>query len=149
MIRILFLLLTVLASAPAYCQDLLAKQAPVASKSQTLTLYIDSKGIVSIQIKQATDNIPNTLPKNSPVDERMKQVDSMEPKRIIDKEDIYNKNDDLYEGQAEDVHYHKVKQGETLPSIARKCHITVEKLCELNHISKNAKLKPGQILKYN
>jgi LysM repeat protein len=149
MIRILFLLLTVLASAPAYCQDLLAKQAPVASKSQTLTLNIDPKGIISIQKKQATGNIPYTLPKNSPVDEKMKQVDSIVLKRRLDKEDIYNKNDDPYEDQAEDVHYHKVKQGETLPSIARKCHITVEKLCELNHINKNAKLKPGQILKYN
>ncbi len=43
----------------------------------------------------------------------------------------------------------KVKNGETLQDIARKCNTTVEQLCKLNHISKNAKLKPGQILKYN
>lgn len=148
MIRILFLLLTVLASAPAYCQDLLAKEAPVSSKSQSLALFIDSKGIVSIQKKQNTGNIPNTLPKDSPVDEKMKQVDSMVLKRIIDKEEKNNKKDDLYENETRVVHYHKVKQGETLPSIARKCHTTVEQLCKLNHIGKNVKLRIGQILKY-
>ena len=47
------------------------------------------------------------------------------------------------------AHYHKVKKGETLQSIARKCHTTVDNLCRTNRISKNKRLMPGQILKYN
>ena len=47
------------------------------------------------------------------------------------------------------VHFHKVKKGDTLQAIARKCHTTVDKLCKLNHIGKNIRLRPGQILKYN
>jgi LysM repeat protein len=42
-----------------------------------------------------------------------------------------------------------VKKGETLQAVARKCHTTVEALCRLNHIGKNIRLMPGQILKYN
>ncbi len=42
---------------------------------------------------------------------------------------------------------HKVKKGETLSSIAKKYHTTVDKLCRLNHISKTKALKVGQILK--
>ena len=48
-----------------------------------------------------------------------------------------------------EVHFHKVKKGETLQSIARKCHTTVDTLCKLNRIGKNIRLMPGQILKYN
>ena len=48
-----------------------------------------------------------------------------------------------------EVHFHKVKKGETLQSIARKCHTTVDKLCKLNRIGKKILLMPGQILKYN
>lgn len=48
-----------------------------------------------------------------------------------------------------DVRYHKVKSGETLSAIARKRHITVDKLCKLNRISKTQKLRPGQILRYS
>ena len=47
------------------------------------------------------------------------------------------------------VHFHKVKKGDTLQAIARKCHTTVDKLCKLNHIGKKIRLRPGQILKYN
>lgn len=47
-----------------------------------------------------------------------------------------------------DSHFHKVKKGETLQSIARKRHTTIEDLCKLNHIGKNVQLMPGQILKY-
>ena len=47
------------------------------------------------------------------------------------------------------VHFHKVKKGDTLQAIARKCHTTVDKLCKLNHIGRNIRLRPGQILKYN
>ena len=48
-----------------------------------------------------------------------------------------------------EVHFHKVKKGETLQSIARKCHTSVDTLCKLNRIGKNIRLMPGQILKYN
>ena len=44
---------------------------------------------------------------------------------------------------------HKVKSGETLSTIARKCGTTVDKLCRLNHIKRNAVLRPGQNLKYS
>ena len=47
------------------------------------------------------------------------------------------------------VHFHKVKKGDTLQAIARKHRTTVAKLCELNHIGKSIRLRPGQILKYN
>ena len=45
--------------------------------------------------------------------------------------------------------YHKVKSGETLSAIARKHGTSVNALCKLNRISKNVRLCPGQILKYN
>ena len=50
---------------------------------------------------------------------------------------------------APEVHFHKVKKGETLQSIARRRNMTVDALCKLNHIGKNIRLMPGQILKYN
>ena len=48
-----------------------------------------------------------------------------------------------------DVRFHKVSKGETLYSIARKRGTTVDQLCKLNHIGKNFRLTPGQVLKYN
>lgn len=50
---------------------------------------------------------------------------------------------------APEVHFHKVKKGETLHSIAKKRGMTIDALCKLNHIGKNIRLMPGQILKYN
>ena len=50
---------------------------------------------------------------------------------------------------APEVHFHKVKKGETLNSIAKKRGMTIDALCKLNHIGKNIRLMPGQILKYN
>ena len=47
------------------------------------------------------------------------------------------------------THYHKVVAGETLSSIARKRNTTVDQICKMNHISKNVKVRPGQILRYN
>ena len=44
--------------------------------------------------------------------------------------------------------YHKVKNGETLASIAKLRGVTVEKICSLNHLSANAKVRPGMILRY-
>ena len=45
--------------------------------------------------------------------------------------------------------FHKVKRGETLFSIARKRGTTVDAIMKLNHLKKNAKLRAGQILKFN
>ena len=50
---------------------------------------------------------------------------------------------------APEVHFHKVKKGETLQAIAKKRGMTIDALCKLNHIGKNIRLMPGQILKYN
>ena len=45
--------------------------------------------------------------------------------------------------------YHKVKNGETLASIAKLRGVTVVKICSLNHLSANAKVRPGMILRYS
>ena len=50
---------------------------------------------------------------------------------------------------ASSVRYHKVKKGESLYAIARKHGTTVNALCRLNRIGTKARLRPGQILKYN
>ena len=50
---------------------------------------------------------------------------------------------------SKNVKFHKVKSGETLSSIARKRHTTIDAICKLNRIGKNMRLMPGQILKYN
>lgn len=42
---------------------------------------------------------------------------------------------------------HKVKKGDTLYSIAKKYHMTVDQLCRLNNISKKKTLSVGQIIK--
>ena len=53
------------------------------------------------------------------------------------------------EENASQSQYHKVVKGETLGSIARKRGTTIDRLCQLNHIGRNARLRIGQILKYN
>ena len=45
--------------------------------------------------------------------------------------------------------FHKVEKGETLYSIARKRGISVDRLCELNHIGKTFHVRAGQILRYS
>lgn len=47
------------------------------------------------------------------------------------------------------ISYHKVKSGETLSSIAKKRHTTINQLCKLNHINKTSKLRIGMILRYS
>lgn len=44
---------------------------------------------------------------------------------------------------------HRVKRGETLSVIAKKCGTSIDKLCKLNGISRRTILRPGQILKYS
>ena len=50
---------------------------------------------------------------------------------------------------SQEARFHKVKKGETLYSIARHRGTTVDAIMKLNHLKKNAKLKAGQILKFN
>jgi len=50
---------------------------------------------------------------------------------------------------AQESRFHKVKRGETLYSIAHKRGTTVDAIMKLNHLKKNSKLRPGQILKFN
>lgn len=42
-----------------------------------------------------------------------------------------------------------VKKGDTLYSIAKRSGMTVEQLCKMNGIKKNASIKPGQVLKHS
>ena len=50
---------------------------------------------------------------------------------------------------AQESRFHKVRKGETLYSIARKRGTTIDAIMKLNHLHRSAKLRPGQILKYN
>ena len=45
--------------------------------------------------------------------------------------------------------YHKVAAGETLFSIAKRRGLTVEELCKKNHITRDVKVRPGQLLRYS
>ena len=49
----------------------------------------------------------------------------------------------------QEARFHKVKRGETLFSIAKKRGTSVSAIMKLNHLKKNAKLRAGQILKFN
>ena len=49
----------------------------------------------------------------------------------------------------QETHFHKVKKGETIFSIARKRGTTVDAIMKLNHLKRSSRLMPGQILKYN
>ena len=51
--------------------------------------------------------------------------------------------------QYTETRYHKVKSGETLYSIAKRRGVTVEQLCKLNHLTRDIKVRPGQILRYS
>jgi cell wall-associated NlpC family hydrolase len=42
---------------------------------------------------------------------------------------------------------HTIKRGESLYTIAKKNHTTIDKLCTLNHIQKNKVLKAGHVIK--
>lgn len=48
-----------------------------------------------------------------------------------------------------EIRYHKVVAGETLYGIAKRRGITVDELCKLNHITKDVKVRPGQLLRYS
>ena len=50
---------------------------------------------------------------------------------------------------AQETRFHKVKRGETLYSIAKRRGTTVDRIMKLNHLKKNARLRAGQILKFD
>src|SRR5574344_260638 len=62
-----------------------------------------------------------------------------------------NRNEDSEEMADNDgvTRFHKVSAGDTLASIARKRGTTIESICKLNHIAKDVRLRPGQILRYS
>ena len=49
----------------------------------------------------------------------------------------------------ENLQYHKVASGETLQSIAQKYGVSVERICYLNHMNKDAKPRVGQLLRFS
>lgn len=51
------------------------------------------------------------------------------------------------ENVAEEIVYYKAKTGESLATIAKKRGISVDRLCELNRITKSTRIRPGQILR--
>ena len=51
------------------------------------------------------------------------------------------------ENAAEEIVYYKAQAGESLATIAKKRGISVDRLCELNRITKSTRIRPGQILR--
>ena len=49
----------------------------------------------------------------------------------------------------DNARFHKVAKGETLYSIAKRRGTTVEKLSKINRLGKNAKIRPGQIIRFS
>lgn len=79
----------------------------------------------------------------------LEQIDWSQVKTQNASEDENRTTERLQRVSARGGHFYKVKTGETIQSVARKLHYRVEDLCKLNNIGKNARLRPGQILKYN
>lgn len=48
-----------------------------------------------------------------------------------------------------EIRYHKVAAGETLYSIAKRRNVTIEQLCKLNNMTRDIKVRPGQLLRYS
>lgn len=48
-----------------------------------------------------------------------------------------------------EIRYHKVAVGETLYSIAKRRKVTVDELCRMNHLTRDIKVRPGQLLRYS
>lgn len=51
------------------------------------------------------------------------------------------------EDEAPTIRYHKVKKGETLTRIAKVRGVSISRLCKLNGLKQNSKLKVGQVLR--
>lgn len=53
------------------------------------------------------------------------------------------------ESKNTEIRYHKVAAGETLYSIAKRRKVTVDELCKMNHLTRDIKVRPGQLLRYS
>lgn len=62
-------------------------------------------------------------------------------KPVTEKKDVETRNSE--------IRYHKVAAGETLYSIAKRRKVTVDELCKLNHLTRDIKVRPGQLLRYS
>lgn len=66
---------------------------------------------------------------------------------------VQNGEPGRYTGQIKEnsaeILYHKVKAGETIQSISKKRGVSVDKICQLNHLSSKSHVRPGQILRYS
>ena len=95
----------------------------------------------------------STYPRESAQATRLRGVGGAAYVNSGDEDQLYTPNTNSKRAAAaaarSNTRFHKVRRGETLSSIARKRNTTVSAICKLNHISKNMRLRPGQILKYN
>lgn len=69
-----------------------------------------------------------------------------------EREEANNDNENKVSNNSESdgiTRFHKVSSGETLSSIARKRGTTIDNICKLNHIGRNFRVIPGQILRYS
>lgn len=53
------------------------------------------------------------------------------------------------ESKNAEIRYHKVSAGETLYSISRRRGISVDELCKMNHLTRDVKVRVGQLLRYS
>lgn len=60
---------------------------------------------------------------------------------------VRSSSDDSYDAGSGDLRYHKVRQGDTLSKISRMYHVSIDRLCQLNGISRTTTLRIGQVLK--
>jgi murein DD-endopeptidase MepM/ murein hydrolase activator NlpD len=65
---------------------------------------------------------------------------------FITKKETYRHKSDLE--RLKQLRYHRIKQGDTLSTIARKYGTTTAKLCQLNHLNKNTTLRIGRSIRY-
>lgn len=69
-----------------------------------------------------------------------------------DRADVKGSNNDdnaSKDNSIAQLSYYKVKSGDTLFSISRQRGVSIETLCKLNRISKNASLRLGQIIRFS
>src|SRR3712207_632696 len=59
--------------------------------------------------------------------------------------EAYNNKEN--DNSSDEIVYYKVKAGESLATVAKKRGISLDRLCELNRISKSTRIRPGQILR--
>ena len=67
---------------------------------------------------------------------------------LVQEGELGRYNGHIQENSAE-ILYHKVKAGETIQSISKKRGVSIDKICQLNHLSSRSHVRPGQILRYS